>query len=118
MHYILHLLLAGKNVGITGIDDGKDGAVEELTAGSSKIGVVAAVMVDLGLGKHGKVLDLGLAKGRAVGGDEDHLGLALAEGLGRGLVSEDGLAGLHDQLEARIHVFDILLLYLHRAGNV
>ena len=108
---MLYLLLGrGKDVGITAIDDGEDGAVVELTASSAEIGVVTRVVVDGGLGKHGKVLDLGLAKGGAVGGDEDHLGLALAEGLGGGLVAEDGLTGLHDQLKAGVHVLHVLLL--------
>lgn len=44
-------------------------------------------MVDRGLGKHGVVLKLGLAQRRAVGGDEDKLGLAGAEGLHGGLVT-------------------------------
>ena len=116
---LLYLLLGrGKDVGITAIDDGEDGAVVELTASSAEIGVVTRVVVDGGLGKHGKVLDLGLAKGRAVGGDEDHLGLALAEGLGGGLVAEDGLAGLHDQLKAGVHVLHVLLLRLRKRGRI
>ena len=104
-------LRAGKDVGVTAIDDGEDGAVVELTAGGTKVGVVTRVVVDGGLGKHGKVLNLGLAEGRAVRGDENQLGLAPAKRLDRGFVAKDGLARLHDQLESRIHVLDILLLY-------
>ena len=116
---LLYLLLGGgKDVGITAIDDGEDGAVVELTASSAEIGVVTRVVVDGGLGKHGKVLDLGLAKGRAVGGDEDHLGLALAEGLGGGLVAEDGLTGLHDQLKTGVHVLHVLLLCSREKGRI
>ena len=115
---LLYLLLGGKDVGITAINDGEDGAVVELTASSAEIGVVTRVVVDGGLGKHSKVLDLGLAKGRAVGGDEDHLGLALAEGLGGGLVAEDGLTGLHDQLKAGVHVLHVLLLRSRIGGRM
>jgi hypothetical protein len=114
---LLYLLLASEDVGVTGIDDGKDGAVVELTAGGTKVGVVTRVVVDGGLGKHGKIFDLGLAKRGAVGGDEDHLGLALAEGLGGGLVTEDGLAGLHDQLKAGVHVLHVLLLRSRNRGE-
>ena len=106
-----NLLLGGEDVGITGINDGNNGAVEELTACSTKLGVVTRVVVDSSLGKHGKVLNLGLAEGRAVRGDENQLGLAPAKRLDRGFVAKDGLARLHDQLESRIHVLDILLLY-------
>lgn len=49
-------------------------------------------MVDGALGEHGVVLELGLAEGRGVAGDEDQLGLAHAELLERGLVSEDDWA--------------------------
>lgn len=116
---LLYLLLGGgEDVGITSVDDGKDGAVVELTASSAKVGVVTRVVVDGGLGKHGKVLDLGLAEGRAVGGNEDHLGLALAEGLGGGLVAEDGLTGLHDQLKAGVHVLHVLLLRSRKRGRM
>lgn len=116
---LLYLLLGGgEDVGITSVDDGKDGAVVELTASSAKVGVVTRVVVDGGLGKHGKVLDLGLAEGRAVGGNEDHLGLALAEGLGGGLVAKDGLTGLHDQLKAGVHVLHVLLLRSRKRGRM
>lgn len=67
-------------------------------------------MVDRGLGKHGKVLHLGLPEGGAVGRDEDHLRLSGAKSLQSGLVTEDGLAGLHDQLEPGVHGLDVLLL--------
>ena len=68
-------------------------------------------MVDRDLRKHGKVLDLGLSKGRAVRRDEDQLGLAGSKSLDAGLVSEDGLSGLHDKVESRVHRLDILLLF-------
>ena len=45
-------------------------------------------MVDVGLGQHRVVLELGLAKGRRVAGDDDELGLARAEGLERRLVTQ------------------------------
>lgn len=45
------------------------------------------------------VFQLGLAEGRAVGGDEDQLGLAGADGLHGGLGAHGDLAGLHDQGE-------------------
>lgn len=37
--------------------------------------------MDLGLGKHGVVLELGLAKRGGVASNDDELGLARAEGL-------------------------------------
>lgn len=45
------------------------------------------------------VFQLGLAEGRAVGGNEDQLGLAGADGLHGGLGAHGDLAGLHDQGE-------------------
>ena len=47
----------------------------ELTTGSAEVDVVARVVVNAGLGKHGIILDLILADGGAVVGDDDHLGL-------------------------------------------
>ena len=47
------------------------------------------------------VLDLGLADGRGVGGDDDQLRLLGAEALQGGLVPQLGLAGLHHKLQAR-----------------
>ena len=47
----------------------------KLTAGSTKINIVAGVMMDTSLGKHGVVLDLRLADGGAVVGNDHQLGL-------------------------------------------
>jgi len=47
---------------------------EVLSAGGTELDVGAGVVVDTGLGQHGVVLDLGLAKRRAVTGDDDQLG--------------------------------------------
>ena len=49
--------------------------------------VVAIEVVHRGLCEHRVVLELGLAQGRAVGRDEDQLGLARAEGLHGRLVA-------------------------------
>ena len=68
-------------------------------------------MVHSGLGKHGKVLNLRLAKRRAVGSDQDELGLSGAEGLEGGFVAEGCLSGLHDELDTRVHRLDILFLW-------
>lgn len=62
--------------------------------------IVTAEVVDGGFGEHGHVLELGLAEGRAVGGDEDQLGLSGADGLHGGLGAHGDLAGLHDEGEA------------------
>ena len=50
-------------------------------------------MVDLGLGKHGVVFQLGLAQRRGVAGDDDELGLSGAESLEGGFVSESDCEG-------------------------
>lgn len=59
-------------------------------------------MVHTRLGQHGIVLDLALAQGRAVVGDQDQLGLALPQSLQSCLVTQAVLATLHDQLQSRI----------------
>lgn len=66
-------------------------------------------MMDFGLGKHGKILNLRPAKRRTVAGDEDHLCLALTHTLESCLVSKTGLSRLHDQLDTGVHVVDGLL---------
>ena len=50
--------------------------------------VVAGEVVDGGLGQHGVVLELRLAERGSVAGDDDKLGLAGAEALEGGLVTE------------------------------
>ena len=55
--------------------------------------VVASKVVDLGLGKHGVVFQLGLAQRRGVAGDDDELGLSGAESLEGGFVSESDCEG-------------------------
>ena len=56
--------------------------------------VVAVEMVDGGLAEHGVVLELTLAERRGVASNDDELGLAGAEGLEGGLVTQSDLAGL------------------------
>ncbi len=50
--------------------------------------IVASEVVDVGLGKHRVVFQLGLAERRGVASDDDKLGLSGAEGLEGRLVSE------------------------------
>ena len=49
-------------------------------------------MVDVGLGKHRVVLELRLAQGRGVAGNDDQLGLARSQGLEGGLVAQGDCA--------------------------
>lgn len=86
------LLGCREDIGITRIDDAQDRTIEEFSAGRSQGCVVARVVMDISLGKHGQVLQLGLAKRGAVGADQNHLGLASAKCLGRGLEAENSLA--------------------------
>ena len=115
--YINLLFLVGgrQDIGVSSIGNAHNRAVEELSAGSSHSRVVTGIVVDLGLGQHGHVFNLGLSKVRAVGGDEDHLGLALSKSLHGVLVTQNGLTRLHDQLETTVH--RVLGLFLHSAGG-
>ena len=56
-------------------------------------------MMNLSLGQHGKVFYLGPTQWRAVGGDEDHLGLAFTKGFYGAFVAKDGFSGLHDEFD-------------------
>jgi hypothetical protein len=108
-YFEANLLLGRKNIRVTAIKDSDNRAVEKLSASSSELGVVSRVVVDRSLGKHGKVLHLGLTERRAVGSDEDHLSLSGTKRLKSLLVSKDSLSRLHDELEARVHGLNILL---------
>lgn len=66
-------------------------------------------VVDTSAGKHGVVLNLRLAESGEVGGKEDELGLALAEGLEGGLVAKGVLSRLHDELELGVNGLTALL---------
>lgn len=57
--------------------------------------VVAAEVVDGGLGQHGVVLELRLAQRGGVAGNDDELGLASTEGLESRLVAQSDLSRLH-----------------------
>ena len=95
----------GEDVRITWVDDGHAGDTEVLSAGGSKGVVVPGVdksrrVVLLGnLCEHGVVLNLGLAKGRAVVRHDDEACLSLPEELEGLLVAELVLSRLDDKLE-------------------
>ena len=90
-----------------------------LTASGSELDVVALVVVDSGLGQHGVVLDLGAAELGGVVGQNDQLGLALAE-LANGLpVAQVVLARLDHQLETGVDGGTLLLgLLRHHIRNL
>lgn len=102
------------NVRVSGIGDGEDTNTEVLTTSGSEIDVVSGVVVNGGLGKHSVVFNFGLAETRAVGRDDDQLGLTGTEGLEGGLVPENVLTGLDNKCEARV---DVLCICFQR-GNV
>eukprot|EP00977_Amphora_coffeiformis_P012253 scaffold3028_cov174-Amphora_coffeaeformis.AAC.25 len=101
---------AAQDIGITGINNGQDGTVEEFTASRSQGRVVSRVVMHLGLGQHGHVFNFRLAQMRAVAADEDHLGLVAAQRTTARLVAETDLAGTHDQLQTAVHRVLLLLL--------
>lgn len=70
----MRLSVTAQDVGVTGIEDSHGGAAEELTASGTELNVVAIVVMDRSLGKHGIVLDLRLAERRAVTSKDDELG--------------------------------------------
>lgn len=70
-----NLMLKGaENIRITGIGDHNAGNAKVLSAGSSQIHAVSTVVMHDSLGKHGVVLQLGLAERRAIVGNEHKLG--------------------------------------------
>ncbi len=70
-------------------------------------------MVHAGLGKHGIVLDFGLAKRGTVVGDDDELALAAAQRLESGPIAQRVLAGLHHQRQPVVDTLLRLLGFLH-----
>lgn len=75
-------------------------------------------MVDGSLGKHGVVLDLGLAQRRRVSRDEYELSLARAHVLESALKAEGDLTRLDDKLELGVDVVLGRLLSLRSHGSV
>lgn len=57
----------------TRVGDDESGNTEVLTGSSSEADIVTVVVVNTALGEHGVVLNLRLAEGRAVVGDDDQL---------------------------------------------
>lgn len=97
-----------EQVTVSGILDGHDTDSVELTSGSTEVDIGTVVMVDIGLGEHGVILDLRLAEGRAVFGDQDELGLARSELLEGLLVTEGELARLNNKLELGVDRLGVL----------
>ena len=64
------------DVAVPRVGDGEGADPEVLAAGGPELIVVAGVMVDASLGQHGVVLDLGLAEGWGVVGNDHQLGLS------------------------------------------
>ena len=68
-----------QDIRVAFIEDGHDTDTEVLSAGSAQVLVVAGVVVEVALAKHGQVLNLGLSKTRGVGRDDDHLSDAVSD---------------------------------------
>merc|ERR1712023_273789 len=77
-HSLLSLVNV-QDIRVALIEDGHDTDTEVLSAGSAQVLVVAGVVVEVALAKHGQVLDLGLSKTRGVGRDDDHLSDAVSD---------------------------------------
>ena len=104
------------DIRVTGVSDGEGGGTEVLTAGGAEVQVGAVVVVDGGLGEHAVVLELGLADGVAVVGDNDDLSATSTEG-SHGLVEAEAvLAGLHDEGDLRVEVIYLRLGLLSHFG--
>ncbi len=97
------------DVRVPGISNAQAADSEVFAACSTQVDVVATVMVHPGLGKHGVVLDLWLAKRWTVVGDDYELALATAQRLERGAIAQRVLTGFHHQ---RQPVVDALLRLL------
>lgn len=82
----------GKQVRVTGIKNSQGTDSEELTTGSSQLIVTTLEVVDVGLGQHGVVLQLGLSQDWGVGRDDNQLGLTLSDSLDGGLESQGVLS--------------------------
>merc|ERR1719230_2536863 len=82
------------DVGVAWVSDGQAADTVVAAAGSAKLVVVTVKVVHACLRQHRVVLDLALPERRAVVGDEDQLGLALAERLQGCLVAQAVLSAL------------------------
>merc|ERR1711983_527908 len=91
------------DVRVPGVSDGEGAHTEVLSTRGSQLIVVTGVVVDSSLGQHGVVLNLRLAEGRSVVGDDDQLALAVPQGLEGLLVSQDILARLHHQSQTGVY---------------
>jgi len=102
---------ASDDIRITGVCDAEGRDAEVLAAGGAQLYVVAGVVVHARLGEHRVVLNLTLPQGRRVVGDDDELGLALAQRLERLAVAEHVLATLHHQRQPSVDALDRLLRF-------
>lgn len=94
--------VAADNVGISRVGNGEAAHSIVASTGSPKLIVVTMEVVHASLCEHGIVLDLTLAQGRAVVGNQNQLGLALAQSLQGGLDSQAILSTFHHQLQTSI----------------
>lgn len=93
---------AADDVGVSRVSDREAAHSIVPSTGSAKLIVVTMEVVHTGLRKHGIILNLTLAQSRAVVGNEDKLGFALAQCLQSRFESQAVLATLHHQLQASI----------------
>lgn len=82
-----------------------------LSAGSTEGDVVAGVEDDSGLGKDSVVLNLCLADGGAIVGEDDKLGFSGAQGAQGGLISKHVFATLDDEGKLAVDVLSTNLFH-------
>jgi len=100
-----------EDVAVAGLNDGEGGAAVEATAGRPQLDVVAIVEDDTDLGQVRVVLNLRLADGRTVVGEDDKLAGSGAQRLQRGLEAEHGLSAAEDEPELAVEVLSCGLLH-------
>ena len=89
----------GEDIRVTSVSDGHNGNTVESTARGTKVNVVTVEVMDISLSQHCIVLELRSAKSRAVGRNEQQLGLTSAKSLERALETKSVLARLDNKLQ-------------------
>lgn len=100
-----------QDVRVTGIQDSQGSDSEQSTASGTQLVVTTLEVVDLSLGQHSVVLQLGLSQHWGVTSDDNQLSLTGSQGLDSGLVAQAVLTGLDNQGQLSVDVLRSLTLW-------